>query len=99
MWSALQVPAGSSPKALEVICPWSNTLDTIQTMSWDEDMDFLVRVQANVSVEAQCSARHACITEAKAPKYAACCTGKLAMLSIMQLGLGFSAFWWSGPCS
>ena len=40
-WTAPQVPAGRAPKALEVICPWSNTLDTIQTMSWDEDFDAL----------------------------------------------------------
>ena len=47
---ALQVPAGNSPKALEVICPWSNTLDTIQTMSWDEDMDLTVKPQANSNI-------------------------------------------------
>lgn len=52
---AMQVPAGSSPKALEVICPWSNTLDTIQTMSWDEDMDLMVRVQTNLPMQAQVS--------------------------------------------
>ena len=88
---ALQVPAGSSPKALEVICPWSNTLDTIQTMSWDEDMDVMVKAQADLPLQAQMSASHACITEAKTRSYAACVSELhryLAMLSSLQLCLG-----------